>query len=266
MKVVLFCGGLGTRLREHSETIPKPLVEIGRRPIMWHLMSYYAAFGHRDFILCLGYRGDLIREYFLNYEPYLTSDFVMEHGGRTLLPAGSEIEDWRISFIDTGMHTNLGQRLMAVRHHLEDEECFLANYSDQLSDLPLDEYVNKARGMGTIGNFISVKPQQSFHNVETDEEGRVIRLLPAAETGYWINGGYFLFRREIFDYIESGEELVLQPFARLAKENALWTQRHDGFWRAMDTFKDKIAFDRMDSAGDRPWARYSRHKNSLPGA
>lgn len=263
MKVVLFCGGLGTRLREHSETIPKPLVEIGRRPILWHLMSYYAAFGHRDFILCLGYRGDLIREYFLNYKPYLTTDFVMEHGGRTLTPARSDIEDWRISFIDTGMHSNLGQRLMAVRPYLGNDEFFLANYSDQLSDLPLDEYVEEARSMETIGNFVSVKPQQSFHNVETDDDGRVTSLRSAAETDYWINGGYFLFRREIFDYIEAGEELVLEPFDRLANEKALWTHRYEGFWRAMDTFKDKITFDRMDSAGDRPWARYSHNNNGV---
>lgn len=264
LKVVLFCGGLGTRLREHSETIPKPLVEIGGRPILWHLMSYYASFGHRDFILCLGYRGDLIRQYFLNYDPYVTMDFVMTDGGETLTPSQSDIHDWRISFVDTGMHSNLGERLVAVRDQVKDDNYFLANYSDQLSDLPLDYFIEKAKRKDSVANFVSVKPQQSFHNVETDNEGYVVRLRSAAETDYWINGGYFLLRKDIFDYIKVGEELVEQPFTRLTEKKLLWTHRYGGFWRAMDTFKDKITFDRMNSAGDRPWAKHS-HNNGNSG-
>src|SRR5690606_11037112 len=121
VKVVLFCGGLGTRLREHSEEIPKPLVNIGHRPILWHLMRYYAHFGHKDFILCLGYRGDMIREYFAGYREWLTNDFVLSEGGRKIELLSSDIEDWRITFVDTGLHTNIGQRLMRVRHHVEGE-------------------------------------------------------------------------------------------------------------------------------------------------
>ena len=253
MKVVLFCGGLGTRLREFSETIPKPLVEIGSRPIIWHLMRYYAAQGHRDFILCLGYRGDLIRRFFLDYCPYIANDFEMRDGGKTLLPETSDINDWNIHFVDTGLHSNLGERLLGVRHLLEGDDHFLANYSDQLCDIPLNDYIDKARASNAIASFVSVKPQQSFHNVDADDDGYVTRLRSAVETDYWINGGYFVFRKEIFGHIEAGEELVEEPFARLAADKVLWTCRYDGFWRAMDTFKDKIIFDRMVGKGERPW-------------
>src|SRR3954447_8264301 len=136
MKVVIFCGGLGTRLREHSETIPKPLVNVGFRPILWHLMSYYAHFGHKDFILCLGYRADLIRQYFLDYRAAMSSDFTLSEGGRKVELLGPSTDDWRITFVNTGMHSNLGQRLLRVRHLLGGDEEFLANYSDGLSDLP----------------------------------------------------------------------------------------------------------------------------------
>ncbi len=260
MKVVLFCGGLGTRLREHSEIIPKPLVEIGRRPIIWHLMQYYASYGHKDFILCLGYRGDLIRNYFLNYNPYITTDFVMTDGGHTLQPSTSDIYDWRISFVDTGIHSNLGQRLVAVREHVKGVKYFLTNYSDQLSDLPLNNFIDKAKSKNSVANFISVKPHQSFHHVEMNENGYVEQLQSSHDSDYWINGGYFIFRSDIFDYIEEGEELVEQPFTRLAKQELIWTQKYDGFWKSMDTFKDKIEFDRMDSRGERPWNNRS-HEN-----
>ena len=140
MKVVLFCGGLGTRLREHSDTIPKPLVPVGDRPIIWQLMKYYAHFGHKDFILCLGFQGEMLRDYFLNYNPYSTQTFSIEPGG-IVSPKNSDISDWRITFVDTGLHANIGQRLLQVRQHLDGEDVFMANYSDQLSDLPLTEHI-----------------------------------------------------------------------------------------------------------------------------
>ena len=136
MKVVIFCGGLGTRLREYSETIPKPLVNIGERPIIWHLMKYYAHFGHKDFILCLGYRGDLIKNFFLNYNECDSNDFVLSESGRKIELFNEDTSDWRITFVDTGLKSNIGQRLKAVEKHLEGEEVFLANYTDGLSDYP----------------------------------------------------------------------------------------------------------------------------------
>jgi glucose-1-phosphate cytidylyltransferase len=260
MKVVLFCGGLGTRLREHSDTIPKSLVNIGYRPILWHLMRYYAHFGHKDFILCLGYRGDLIREFFLDYRGAMSTDFVLSEGGRRIELLEDGADDWKITFVDTGMHSNLGQRLVHVRHLLKDEEMFLANYSDGLSDLPLDQYLTKFRQSNSVARFLTVRPSQSFHAVRADESGLVTAIEPVQASDYWINGGFFCLRQEIFDYIQPGEELVEQPFKRLLSEKKLTTLKYEGYWGAMDTFKDKITLDRMEARGDCPWMVWKRKK------
>jgi glucose-1-phosphate cytidylyltransferase len=253
MKVVLFCGGLGTRLREHSDTIPKPLVNVGTRPIIWHLMRYYAHYGHKDFVLCLGYRGDLIREYFRNYDECLSNDFTLSNGGRDIQLHASDTHDWRITFIDTGLHSNIGQRLLRVRRYLDGEQMFLANYADGLSDLPLDRQIADFERRQAIASFASVRSAQSFHVVQSDDDGLVTTLGPMRNGEIFINGGFFVFRQEIFDYVREGEELVDQPFGRLIGERRLATYRHDGFWQAMDTFKDKITFDRMEARGECPW-------------
>lgn len=259
MKVVLFCGGLGTRLREHSDTIPKPLVNVGYRPILWHLMRYYAHFGHKDFILCLGYRGDFIREYFLNFREEMTTDFVMSDGGRTIeLLDNQGTDDWRITFVETGMHSNLGQRLMRVRHLLQGESMFLANYSDGLSDLPLEDYIAQVQSRNVIASLLAVRPSQSFHAVRSDEDGLVTDLEEVSESDYWINAGFFCLRQDIFDYMRDGEELVLEPFRRLIAQRQLFTLKYSGFWAAMDTFKDKITLDRMEARGDCPWMVWKR--------
>jgi glucose-1-phosphate cytidylyltransferase len=258
MKVVLFCGGLGTRLREHSDTIPKSLVSVGYRPIMWHLMRYYAHFGHTEFILCLGYRGDMIREYFLKYSEAMTNDFVLSDGGRTIELLRSDIDSWRITFVDTGLHSNIGQRLTRVREHLGSDEVFLANYSDGLSDLPLDRVVEDFRARKLVATFASVRPAQSFHVVQSAPDGLVSSMGPMQSGDIRINGGFFVLRREVFDYIQPGEELVEKPFARLIEKRLLATYRYDGFWQAMDTFKDKIALDRMEAQGNCPWMLWNR--------
>lgn len=258
MKVVLFCGGLGTRLREHSDTIPKPLVNVGHRPILWHIMRYYAHYGHKDFILALGYRGDLIREYFLNYNEALSNDFVLSEGGRRVELLAQDMEDWRITFVDTGLHANLGQRLLRVRKHLEGETEFLANYADGLSDLPLDRHIAEFRRRGVTASFVAVRTSQSFHSVHSDEGGLVSGFGQIADSEFWINGGFFCLRREIFDVIEEGDELVEQPFQRLIAKRQLSVYRHPGFWQAMDTFKDKITFDRMEARGNCPWMVWKR--------
>jgi len=258
MKVVLFCGGLGTRLREHSDTIPKPLVNVGYRPILWHLMRYYAHYGHRDFVLALGYRGDLIREYFLNYEESLSNDFTLSEGGKRIELHSSDIQDWRITFVDTGLHSNIGQRLLRVRQYLAGETMFLANYSDGLSDLPLDELIEDFSRRKAVATFASVRATQSFHVVQSDHGGLVTSIGPIQDDEVLINGGFFVFRPEIFDYLNEGEELVEQPFARLIEKRLLATWRHTGFWQPMDTFKDKITFDRMEARGDCPWALWNR--------
>lgn len=258
MKVVLFCGGLGTRLREHSETIPKPLAGVGCRPIMWHLMRYYAHYGHKDFILCLGYRGDLIREYFLNYNECMSNDFVLSDGGKKIELASSDLDGWRITFVDTGMHSNLGQRLLRVRRYLDDEPEFLCNYADGLSDLPLDRQLEDFRSRGVTASFAAVRTPHSVHTVRTDGEGMVTEFGEASKADFWINGGFFCFRREVFDAIEEGDELVEAPFQRLIAQRKLAAFRHAGFWQSMDTLKDKMTLDRMESQGNCPWMVWAR--------
>jgi glucose-1-phosphate cytidylyltransferase len=253
MKVVLFCGGLGTRLREHSDTIPKPLVNVGSRPILWHIMRYYAHFGHKDFILCLGYRGDLIREYFLNYSEAMSNDFTLSDGGRKVELHSRDLDGWRITFVDTGMHSNIGQRLKRVQKYLAGEEVFLANYSDGLSDLDLDRHVESFLKHDAIASFVSVHSSQSFHAVRADAAGIVSHIGAMPDQPMWINGGYFVLRSQIFDYIREGEELVEQPFTRLVQERKLLTTPWQGFWQCMDTFKDKITFDRLEARGNCPW-------------
>lgn len=262
MKVVLFCGGLGTRLREHSDTIPKPLVEVGNRPIIWHLMKSYAHYGHTTFILCLGYRGDAIKDYFLNYNPYTTDDFVFEAGQANLSDPENDITEWKITFVDTGLHANLGERLLAVRKHVENEEIFLANYSDQLSDVDINSNIKRLRESGAIGCATAVRPPHSFHSITAGNDDFVTGITPVTDTDMWLNGGYFVFRKELFDYIEPGEELVVEPFHRLIEKRNLIALKHEGFWKAMDTFKDKIEFERMYARGQRPWEHWQNKNDS----
>lgn len=254
MKVVLFCGGLGTRLKEYSETIPKPMVDIGYRPIMWHLMRYYAHFGHKDFVLCLGYGANVIKNYFLNYHETLSNDFTLSKGGQEITLHNHDISDWTITFVDTGIRSNIGQRLIAVQRHLEGEEIFMANYSDGLSNLDLDEYVAFFKRGGKTASFLSVRPSQTFHVVRTQETGEVCEIQPVWESEIWINGGFFIFKKEIFSYMRPGEELVEEPFGRLITEKQLMSYRNPGFWASMDTFKDKQMFDDLYARGEMPWA------------
>ncbi|MGH2414715.1 MAG: sugar phosphate nucleotidyltransferase, partial [Microcystaceae cyanobacterium] len=201
MKVVLFCGGLGTRIRDYSESIPKPMINIGYRPILWNLMKYYAHYGHKDFILCLGYKADVIKNYFLNYDECLSNDFVLSGGGKQLLMLNSDIQDWKITFVDTGLHSNIGQRLKAVEKHLAGEEFFLANYSDGLTDLPLDRYIDNFLKHDKIASFLSVKPTQTFHVISTREDGIVTDIKHVNNSETRINGGFFAFKNAIFNYI-----------------------------------------------------------------
>jgi glucose-1-phosphate cytidylyltransferase len=253
MKVVIFCGGLGMRLRETADDIPKPMVPIGSRPILWHLMKYYAHYGHKDFILCLGYKADAIKKFFLNYEETSSNDFVLSNGGRDIELMNRDISDWRITFADTGVNSNIGQRLMAVRNYLRGEEMFLANYADGLTDMDLPSVVEQFKAGGKVANFVSVRPNLTFHAVCSGPDGEVREIKPVMETDLRVNGGYFLFRREIFDYMRPGEELVIEPFERLIAANQILTHQHDGFTASMDTFKDKQGLDELYSKGKAPW-------------
>lgn len=254
MKVVLFCGGKGTRLRDYSETIPKPMVHIGYRPILWNLMKYYAYYGYKDFILALGYKADKIKDYFINYNETISNDFVFSQGGKDIRLINSDIEDWRITFVDTGINSNIGMRLYQLREHLEGEEMFLANYADGLTDMDLPDMIRHfTRQKDKVASFMTYKPTGSFHTVSADESGQVTSILPIGRTHLWLNAGFFLLRNEIFDYLEYGDELVEEPFQRLIEEQKLTTYHHYGFWQQMDTFKDKMLYDDLESSGNTPW-------------
>ena len=237
MKVVLFCGGLGTRIREYSESVPKPMVPVGNQPILLHVMQYYSGHGHHDFVLCLGYKANVIKDHFLKVRPEDYSDVVVSGNGRKIETIGIAPPDWTVSLIDTGIWRNIGERLMAVKSHVQDEEFFLANYSDGLSDAPLPDMIEKFKASGKLACFLAVRPPFNFHLVEFGEGGNVERLRANTEADIWINGGYFIFRKGIFDYIRDGEELVLEPFNRLIADNQLMAYKYEGFWRAMDTLR-----------------------------
>lgn len=233
MKVVLFCGGLGTRMREYSATIPKPLATIGPDPLLLHLMRYYAHFGHTEFVCCLGHGGDEIRAYF-EERPEAACN-------------------WTLHLVDTGLSAAIADRLRAVADFVRNEDIFLANYSDGLSDLPLARYVDAFKASGATAGFVATRISQSYHFVSVDDGGRVTAITPADEADAWVNGGFFVFRPAIFDYLDGADDLVGAPFRRLMAEGRLYGHRHHGFWAAMDTYKDKVRLDRCYETGRAPW-------------
>ena len=253
MKVVLFCGGLGMRIREAGENIPKPMVDVGDRPILWHLMKYYAHFGHKDFILCLGHRGEVIKKYFVNYAEFLSNDFVLSNGGKELKVFNLDIHDWTITFVDTGTKANIGQRLRAVEPYLGDDEMFLANYSDNLTDFHLPNLIERFQEQNKTAGFLCVRPSLSCHYVSMGDDGLVQEIRSIGQSEIRINGGYFIFKRSIFEYIKDGEELVHEPFRRLIETQNLMAYAYDGFWKSMDTFKEKQELDDLASKGIAPW-------------
>jgi glucose-1-phosphate cytidylyltransferase len=253
MKVVIFCGGFGVRMGEATQRIPKPMISVGGRPILWHIMKWYASWGFDDFILCLGYKAEAVKEYFLNYNEALSNDFVLSNGGRDLQLLNSDISNWRITFVDTGARSTIGERLLCVADHLGDDPYFLATYGDGLTDAPLPDMIERLRTSGKTAMFLSVRPMQSLHVIESDDEGVVTSVEDMQTASVWINGGFFVFRREILDYVNPGEELVVEGFRRLIDLGELLAYRYDGFWEPMDTIKDKQRLDAFADSGHAPW-------------
>jgi len=263
VRVVLFCGGLGQRLGEQSATLPKPMARIGYRPILWHIMRYYAHHGHDDFVLCLGYKANVVKQYFLDYNEAVSNDLVLSDGGRRVRLLSSDIAAWRITFADTGLHANLGQRLAAVRKYLGlgdlgGEGLFLCSYGDCLTDAPLDRFIEDFRRRDKVAAFLSVSPRYPFQLVTQDGDGLVTSVRRPHASGLWINGGYFIFRREIFDYLRPGEELVEEPFQRLIAEELLITYPYDGFWAPLDTLHDRERLEALAAGPRPPWALWLR--------
>jgi len=262
MKVVLFCGGAGMRLRGYVDDVPKPMVQIGSRPILWHLMKYYAHFGHREFILCLGYKGNAIKDYFLRYDESISNDFVWSQGGKKIDFVSRDSDDWTITFVETGLNATIGERLKAVQPYLEGEEFFLANYGDGLSDLHLPTMVDEMRNSDAIGSLLLVQPTASFDIVKMSPDGKIAEVSALSQSDIWINGGFFVFRNEIFSYINAGDELVHQPFERLIQRQALLAHKCTGFWQCMDTFKDKQRLEELND-GRPPWKVWNERATAL---
>ena len=253
MKVVLFCGGLGTRIREYSESIPKPMIPVGHQPILWHVIQYYRDYGHKDFILTLGYKANIIKEFFLNYRPQVFADCIVSGAGANVELLGELEEDWRVALIDTGIWRNIGERLWAVRDHVKDEEIFLANYSDGLTDANLDDMVERFKKSGKVACFLAVRPSLTFHLADIGADGRVREFRPAARSEMWMNAGYFVLRTGIFDYMNEGEDLVVEPFQRLIEADQLVAYQHTSFFRSMDTLRDQQILEEMVEQGSMPW-------------
>lgn len=252
MKVVLFCGGYGMRMRNSADDpMPKPMQMVGPRPLIWHVMRYYAHFGHNEFILCLGYGASHIKNFFLNYQEAESNNFVM-HGGQVEL-MHSDIKDWSITFVDTGLESAIGERLRRVRSHLDQDEFFLANYADVLTDAPMDDMVGKFHQSGAAASMMIVPPQSSFHCVEMKENGEVKCIMPVSELSVGVNGGYFVLSQEIFDLLPPGGDLVADVCCTLAGQGRLFGYRYDGFWKPADTFKERAELDAGYNHGDRPW-------------
>jgi glucose-1-phosphate cytidylyltransferase len=264
MKVVLFCGGLGMRMRDTTASAPKPMNMIGDRPLLWHVMRYYAHFGHTEFILCLGYGASAVKEYFLHYDEAQSNDFTLTAGGRDIKLHSTDITDWNIAFIDTGLHATIGERLMRVRDLVQGEEMFLANYADTLTDAPLNEMIERFHSSAAVASLLAVPPVSSHHVVEVDADGVVSGVREVRELMQWENGGYFVMRPGIFDVLRDGEDMVPHAFSRLVDGGRLLAQRHTGFWRAADTFKDRVELDDMFHRGQCPWMLWDRQRRGSP--
>lgn len=255
MKVVIFCGGQGVRMGEETKRIPKPMINIGGKPMLCHIMDYYASWGHRDFILCLGYKGEVIKEYFLNYNEAMFNDFVLDQngGGAEVRLLSNERSRWRITFADTGVETSIGGRLKAVERYVGEDEEFMATYGDGLTDVRLPEMIDTLRRSGRTAILLSVRPEYNAHLVTHDGNGVVLTVEEVRHSYARINGGFFVFRRKIFDLIEPGDDLVDAPFARLIEQGELIAYPYEGFFGPMDTIKDLQRLEAIYLAGNAPW-------------
>jgi glucose-1-phosphate cytidylyltransferase len=258
MKVVIFCGGLGVRMGEETRRIPKPMIEIGGRPILWHIMRYYSMWGHDEFILCLGYKGEVVKQFFLSYNGALLNDFVLDHDvtGTRVELLSRDLDKWRITFVDTGMNATIGERLKAVESFIGADGTFLATYGDGLTDAPLPTVIQAFHESGKMALFLSVRPQFNAHTITTDAEGNVLSVEDLSRSDVRINGGFFVFKREILNLIEPGDELVEETFARLIAERELVAYRYDGFFGAMDTIKDRQLLENLHESGQAPWRSF----------
>ncbi len=252
-QVVILCGGRGTRLQEETEFKPKALVEIGGKPILWHLMRIYYRHGFRRFVLCLGYKGNLIKQYFLNYSA-MQNDFTLKlrSGSQQLQSDSENIEDWEITFADTGTDTNTGGRLSRIRHLIK-EQHFLANYCDGLSDLDLGKLVDWHHQKGKVATVTGFHPRSRFGTVKVDKEGIVNYWQEKPLMSDLTSGGFFVFDQKVFDYLDDDCVLEQDPLEKLAGDRQLALFAHEGYWQCMDTHKEALALNQIWNTGNAPW-------------
>lgn len=259
MKVVLFSGGLGMRIRSDHQKGPKPMMPIGGRPVLWHLMHYYAHHGHNEFILCLGYGANYVKEYFLNYREEFSNDFVLSDGGDSIELLSSDISDWRITFVDTGINVEIAERLRRVRRFLGDDEYFLANYGDVLSDAPINDFAQATVEAQAIASMLVVRPVGTMHVINfSPESNRVTNILETKQLDHWVNGGFLTMSQEVFDYLDHGPDMMGDVFPAIARDQRLMAFPYEGFWAPMDTLKEQTLLEEMFQAGDVPWMPWIR--------
>jgi glucose-1-phosphate cytidylyltransferase len=255
LKVVILCGGQGTRLREETEYRPKPMVDIGGRPIVWHIMKSYAHFGHAHFILCLGYKGNVIKEYFLNYEA-MNSDITMTLGQLRAIAYHDQHreQDFTVTLADTGQDTMTGGRLNRVRKYIKDD-LFMVTYGDGLANVDIDRLLDFHHGHGKKATLTTVRPTSRYGVIGLDRRGGVEKFNEKPVLDSWINAGFFVFHRSVFDYLDGGDECVLErkPLERLAADGQLMAYRHEGFFYAMDTYREYQYLNELWNSGAPPW-------------
>jgi len=236
---------------------------VGERPLLWHVMRYYAHFGHTDFILCLGYGGSYVKDFFLTYGETRSNDFVLENGARDLKLFSTDISDWRITFVDTGLNSPIGERLRRVRRFVEDESMFLANYADVLTNAPLPDIVARFAASDAMASLLAVPPQSSHHIVEMDDDGVINQVTPMRDLRQWENGGYFVLRPGIFDYLNEGEDLVEDAIMRrLVPQRRVLAYPYKGYWSPADTVKERAQLDEMYHRGCCPWMIWDRDRSA----
>ena len=240
-------------MRDGITTGPKPMAMVGERPLLWHVMRYYAHFGHTDFVLCLGYGSSAVKDFFLNYDETRSNDFVLENGAREVKLFSTDISDWRITFVDTGLNSPIGERLRRVRHFVEDEPMFMANYADVLTNAPLPDMIRQFEASSAAAALLAVPLQSSHHVVDVDDVGLITQVTPMKDLQQWENGGYFLFRPEIFDYLHEDEDLVEDAIVRLVPLGRVIAYPYKGFWSPADTVKERAQMEEMYHRGKCPW-------------
>lgn len=254
MKVVILCGGQGTRLREETEFRPKPLVPVGDRPILWHIMKSYSHHGFRDFVLCLGYRGNMIKEYFLNYEA-MNNDFTIGLGecARIEYHNAHREQDFHVTLVDTGQETMTGGRLKRVQQY-SGGETFMATYGDGVSNIDIRALAEFHRSHGKLATISTVRPLSRFGMLELGGGGQVVSFSEKPQMDSWVNVGFMVFEPAVFDYLD-GDECILErePLSRLAAAGQLMAYRHDGFFYAMDTYREYQALEELWRGGAAPW-------------